>query len=299
MRGESKTLSLLKADNEPIDLFLEKDSIDAFIRWVEGNTRGDFSIPTNWTVYVLKYQLQSFGDYQKRRRALSTMGLQVVDIDSKPSDQSYIEEVRRIYFSHKPVSSQQLAKFYVTIRRCAEIDYINIISQDKSFWRIPWVNTYHNGLVELIDATDFPPQFNFIDDFGIHRELISALQSTTNKNEFGSVVYNGIIALRDYIRRVSGLTNEGWELMEQAFKRDGSSIKLNPLTDTDPTHSQVNEQDGFRTIYCGLWKGIRNPLAHEGPNSTFAQNRYPDQKTLYKYLAFLSLLFERVDGPLP
>ena len=111
----------------------------------------------------------------------------------------------------------------------------------------------------------------------------------------GDPLFAAITALRDHVRQVSGLHQQRRDrpLMEQAFKQDGTHLRLNPLADPDPSSSQQNEQRGFRELYCGVITALRNPLVHEGPSSSFAQTRYPDRKTMLKYRSFLSILFER------
>jgi uncharacterized protein (TIGR02391 family) len=52
--------------------------------------------------------------------------------------------------------------------------------------------------------------------------------------------------------------------------------------------SGVNEQEGWKLIFMGAMKGIRNPKAHERIVQTDAE------RTL-EYLAFASLLMRRLD----
>ena len=63
-----------------------------------------------------------------------------------------------------------------------------------------------------------------------------------------------------------------------------SSIKLND----DITRSDKDEQEGFKFLYMGAMKGIRNPKAHEN----IIQD---DKNRTLEYLAFISLLFRRAE----
>ena len=145
---------------------------------------------------------------------------------------------------------------------------------------------------------DLPAQFDFLRDLDIHQELARVVGHRLDRASYGDTMLAAIIGLRDYVRQLSGLSRDGRGLMERAFEQTGAHLCLNSLTDSNAKGSQQNEQRGFKEIYCGIMTGLRNPLTHEGSDSIFSQTRYPDKRTLLKYLSFLSILFERADGPL-
>lgn len=72
--------------------------------------------------------------------------------------------------------------------------------------------------------------------------------------------------------------------MAKAFSERNPIIKLNPLK----TQSDMDEQEGFRFLYQGAMKGIRNPKGHDTV-------KLKDKNKALEYLAFISLLFRRVD----
>jgi len=238
------------------------------------------------------------GDSQRNRR-LGELGLMFEGGDVRRSDEMFIAEVMRVYF-HADDGARPEAELLALARRRAGNGWFTVISQHHGFWRIPLVNVYFIDASQLRGQDDLPAQFDFLRDFGVHRELAHVVRDRVDTKWHGDTVLAAINALRDYVRRRAGLQQDGHSLMEQAFKQDGSHLRVNPLAGADPhNRSQQNEQRGFRQLYCGVWTGLRNPLAHERTDSAFVQTRYPDKRTLLKYLSFLSILFERADGPMP
>ena len=74
-------------------------------------------------------------------------------------------------------------------------------------------------------------------------------------------------------------------LARQFNKENEPKIKLNTMSDI----TQKDEQEGFRFIFMGVMKGIRNPIAHKDINCD-------DPVLALKYLCMISLLFEKLDN---
>lgn len=53
------------------------------------------------------------------------------------------------------------------------------------------------------------------------------------------------------------------------------------------TISRKDEQDCYRFMFMGVWKGIRNPKAHA--------NTFLSREQAYKRLIFTSMLTEKID----
>lgn len=301
MRGHVDDLTILLGNIISTTFYLEKDTIPAFIGWLTADPLRRPLIASTWKIVVFKRHIASYGDYRSRRNGLTRLGIEVNPFKLKEYDSLFLEEVERTYFTNSGADHRQLAEFYLLVRRTEGNGWINVISQDRSFERIPMVNTYFIGTELRTGNQDLPAQFDYIGDMAIHRELARAVASRLDDPNRGDVMINATLALRDHIRLLSGLPEDGRNLMERAFKQDGQYLKVNPLvTQPDPHfQSHQNEQIGFRELYCGVFTGLRNSLVHEGPGSAFAQTRYPDKVTLLKYLSLLSLLFERADSPFP
>ena len=76
----------------------------------------------------------------------------------------------------------------------------------------------------------------------------------------------------------------GFSLMMQAFDPKGPKILLTPLK----TVSDVDEQDGYRFVFAGAIKAIRNPRAHEFRVESTTW-------TCLDHLGFVSLLLRRLE----
>jgi uncharacterized protein (TIGR02391 family) len=239
-----------------------------------------------------------FGAGGARTRRLKKLGIQL-DSGHRASDSElFTTECIRTYFNNDANARPQ-AELLAYARRLSGNGRVAIISQHRGFWRIPMVDTYFIDSSRLQGTKELPAQFDFIQDLHIHRELERAIAPVLDSDQYGIVLALGLTALRDHVRARSGLQTDGRPLMEQAFNESGSFLRLNPLTDRNTGGSQMNEQKGFKELYCGTFTGIRNPLTHEGHTSQYALTRYPDKASLLKYLAFLSILLERADNSLP
>lgn len=284
----------------PSPVYLDACDWEAFVDWLAQDPSRVRQLQDGvWQVRLFKDQLNRyFGSNGQRTKKLRELGIELDETRPRQCDEMFITEALRVYFHNDP-SARPQAELLALARRQAGNGWINVISQHQGFWRIPMVNAYFIDYGNLKGWSDLPAQFDFLRDFDIHRELAQAVRHRLDTVPYGDTVLAAIIALRDHIRRMSGLQQDGRPLVEQAFSTDGTRLRLNPLTDPNPRGSQQNEQRGFQELYCGVMTGLRNPLVHEGADSAFAKTRYPNKKTLFKYLSFLSILFERADGPLP
>jgi uncharacterized protein (TIGR02391 family) len=285
----------------PAQAYLDVSDWRTFLDWLaqDSNHRVSQLLNGAWRVCLFKSLLnRHFGGSGQRTKELNALGIKLDESCLRNDDEMFISEVLRVYFNNDPGARPQ-AELLTLARRSEGSGLVTIISQHRGFWRIPLVDTYFVPLSPQRGSDDLPAQFDFVRDFGIHSQLARIIADRIGTPQHGDTINAAIVALRDYIRNMSGLPTEGRSLMEQAFSQDGTHCRLNPLTDLDQQGSQQNEQRGFRELYAAIWTGLRNPLIHEGADSPFAQTRYPDKRTVLKYLSFLSILFERADGPLP
>jgi uncharacterized protein (TIGR02391 family) len=74
-------------------------------------------------------------------------------------------------------------------------------------------------------------------------------------------VFEAMKSITAKIRRLSGLTGDGADLVHDAFgqKYGPPLLAINPLL----TETQRGEQNGFLNLLKGLYGTIRNPLAHD------------------------------------
>jgi uncharacterized protein (TIGR02391 family) len=297
MRGQVLNLDILEDPNHDVPNLIYLDSSDwrIFLEWLSQDEHRVEKLKIGpWNVRLFKSLVnRHFGSRSHRTRQLRELGINLDSTNVRQSDEMFISEAQLVYFNNEP-NSRQRAEMLALARRQAVDGSFSIISQHRGFWRIPLVDVYFIDGSNLSGEDDLPAEFDFFVDFNIHPKLRQAIGEQIDSGQRGQVLQSAIIALRDHVRNMSGLQDEGRNLMERAFKEDGSYLSLNPLTND----SHGNEQRGFKEMYCGAWTGLRNPIAHEGPNSQFIQERLPDKKTLVKYLSFLSILLERADGPM-
>ncbi len=89
--------------------------------------------------------------------------------------------------------------------------------------------------------------------------------------------------LENKVHKHSGINNQtGQALMMAAF--DASKIKLN----AGVTLSDTDEQEGYRFIFAGGTRGIRNPRAHE-------PDIVDDPDICLDHLSFVSMLLRRLE----
>jgi uncharacterized protein (TIGR02391 family) len=94
-------------------------------------------------------------------------------------------------------------------------------------------------------------------------------------------------SVADKIRNLSGLTNDGADLVRDAFGlRRGPILAINSLQ----TDTEKGEQRGFVNLLTGVFGTVRNPTAHE------ARIYWPiDEADALDILSLLSLVHRKLD----
>lgn len=117
-----------------------------------------------------------------------------------------------------------------------------------------------------------------------HKIKEISLELFRNKH-YAQAVFESAKALNNYVKEKAGITDRDLsDTMTRIFNENNPIIKLNDLA----TRSDKDEQEGFRFLYMGAMKGIRNPKAHENIIQL-------DKNRTLEYLAFISLLFRRAE----
>ena len=105
-----------------------------------------------------------------------------------------------------------------------------------------------------------------------------------NNGHYSQAIFESVKALNNFVKSKARIIDKDLAgAMAKAFNEQDPIIKLNDLI----TQSDKDEQEGFKFLYMGTMKGIRNPMGHE----TYEM----DKKTAIEYLAFLSLLFRKAE----
>jgi uncharacterized protein (TIGR02391 family) len=119
----------------------------------------------------------------------------------------------------------------------------------------------------------------------LHHKVESSSKSLFITSHFSQAILEALKALETVIREISGLNFAGQDLINKAFIGNEPKIKLTPMNDI----AERDEQEGFRFIFMGVMRGIRNPIAHKCTN-------WSDPSLALKYLCMISLLFEKLDN---
>lgn len=123
------------------------------------------------------------------------------------------------------------------------------------------------------------------DSANLHHEVIKNSRSLFISNHLSQAIFESLKTLESEIARISEVDSFGYNLITHAFNQNDPKIKLNNINNI----TEKDEQDGFRFIFVGVMKGIRNPIAHQNVEMS-------DPDIALKYLCMISLLFEKIDN---
>jgi uncharacterized protein (TIGR02391 family) len=121
------------------------------------------------------------------------------------------------------------------------------------------------------------------DSRNIHPDLPPKVRQLFDDGHYPEATSHAFKFLEKKVQKHSGITSKSGEpLMMEAF--DGNTIKLNALI----TISEKDEQAGYRFIFAGGTRGIRNPRAHE-------PSILDDPDICLDHLSLVSLLLRRLE----
>ncbi|HSZ63714.1 MAG TPA: TIGR02391 family protein [Terriglobales bacterium] len=139
------------------------------------------------------------------------------------------------------------------------------------------------GTVVKIEPASVETQHPF-DTRNIHPKLPPKVRKLFDDGHFAEATSHAFKFLDKKVEKYSGLSDSGFSLMMEAFNSKNPKIQLTPLK----TQSEQDEQEGYRFVFAGGIKAIRNPRAHE-----FSVVDGPD--TCLDHLSFVSLLLRRLE----
>jgi uncharacterized protein (TIGR02391 family) len=125
------------------------------------------------------------------------------------------------------------------------------------------------------------------DQRNIHQGLPSKVKDLFDDGHFAEATEKAFAYIEHKVQRHSGIASEvGWKLMLAAFDDTKSPplIRLTPLSNG----SDESEQSGYRFVFGGSMRAIRNPRAH-GPLLI------DDPDTCLDHLSFASMLLRRLE----
>jgi len=158
--------------------------------------------------------------------------------------------------------------------------------KEKSYNYPATTNLKENVKVILVDlATSY--KLDIAPDFyiNLHPKVKEHSLNLFKNGHYAQAIFESVKALNNYVKEKAQIIDKDLsDAMAKAFNENNPIIKLND----NITRSDKDEQEGFKLLYMGAMKGIRNPKAHE----TIMQD---DKNRTLEYLAFISLLFRRVE----
>ncbi len=122
------------------------------------------------------------------------------------------------------------------------------------------------------------------DTRNIHPRLPKKVKQLFDDGHFSEATSHAFKFLDKQVEGHSHISESGFKLMMAAFDSANPKIKLTALQ----TVSQKDEQEGYRFVFAGGVKAIRNPRAHE-----FSVTDDPD--VCLDHLSFVSMLLRRLE----
>lgn len=120
----------------------------------------------------------------------------------------------------------------------------------------------------------------------IHPEVLRFCSAEWLADDYFHAVQEAVKSVMDRLRKRTGLTTDGGELVTLAFGGESPMLAINPRQ----TKSEKDEQRGFVYLLIGIYGMFRNPTSHE------ARIHWPmTQKTLCQwYLSYIAVLIARL-----
>lgn len=119
----------------------------------------------------------------------------------------------------------------------------------------------------------------------IHPEIASASQELFDNAHYPEATFRACKILEEKVRQITSIDEIGVKLMNQAFNKDNPKLLLSDLEDSIQNE---NEQEGYRSLFYGIIKAIRNPRAHGAKIEE-------DIEKCLNHLSLASMLMRKLD----
>lgn len=171
-------------------------------------------------------------------------------------------------------------------KKFVEISRFNELRSRKVDWFRGLLGSLKSRL--LIDGIKIQSNSNWDD-------LLNPIVYKTSFKKFSDEYYSEAVEAaikelnvraKNLYKKYKGKELDGSDLFANIFNSDGEKTLLIAGDDLD-SQSGKDEQEGYRLLFMGLWKGIRNPKAHANVNLTKEQ--------AIERLIFISMLMNKVD----
>jgi len=134
------------------------------------------------------------------------------------------------------------------------------------------------------NSTEGRSELHSFDERNIHPEIIRVSQKLFDDGHYSQATFEAFKYIDKEVNRLSKVNESGYKLMMQAFNEKAPKIKLTNLSSI----SEIDEQEGYKFVFAGSAKAIRNPRGHE-----YSYSETPDQ--CLDHLSLASLLKRKLD----
>ena len=93
----------------------------------------------------------------------------------------------------------------------------------------------------------------------MHPKILEYCRAELFENDYYDVVFESIKGIYDTIRKLSGTTSDGAQLLADVFAIKTPMLLINDLKN----ESEESAHKGFSSLLLGLYGHFRNPVAHE------------------------------------
>ena len=160
-----------------------------------------------------------------------------------------------------------------------------LIKEESYFY--PALTNFKENVMSILVDLGTTYNLDQTEDFyiNLHPKVKEHSLILFKNGHYTQAIFESVKALNNYVKEKAQIFDKDLsDAMAKAFNENNPIIKLNDFI----TRSDKDEQDGFKLLYMGAMKGIRNPKAHEN----IIQK---DKNRTLEYLAFISLLFRRAE----
>ena len=127
---------------------------------------------------------------------------------------------------------------------------------------------------------------SLLESRGTHAEVFTYCRAELLQENYFHAVLEAVKGLAERIRKMSGLTADGAELVNQALSTKTPVLAVNSLK----TDTEISEQKGIANLLVGLFGAVRNPIAH-APKISWPM---PEQDAL-DIFALISFVHRKLD----
>ena len=222
-----------------------------------------------------------FSKFSKKSKIIKNLKELILDLDKERSHKDIIIWIKRFtYFIENEFPRKQRYHNYVSLLN-------EFIKDDNNLTCSPSIvkKNITSILSDLINAYDIDSDISELFTLELHPKVIQASGALLKNGHYAEAIFETVKVLNNFVKDKAGIIDKDLSnAMAQAFNEKNPLIKLNTLQN----QSDKDEQEGFKFLFMGAMKGIRNPMGHETYEIT-------EINIALEYLAFLSLLFRKAE----